>query len=183
MDGLGDFALHFAGLAVRGACVLLRVGYQLLQITSRNAPLSTRDIPDVDALDSAFRKLLVEGRLEVEELIVLLLLLQILRQISGAYEEALPSVHFVSVRPPEALPPQGPSSNVHHRDHDKELLARPLNRYVGSGREKGAIPLALTDPSQFRFDLEFRAISQIPVQGPAKSDARKNGSPHGQKLR
>jgi hypothetical protein len=60
-------------LAVQCSCVLLRVGHQLLQIAAWNAPLSPRYIPNVEALDSAVRKLLVEGPLEVEELIVLFL--------------------------------------------------------------------------------------------------------------
>src|SRR5579859_398645 len=114
-------------LAVQCGRVLLRVGYQLLQIAARNAPLSPCYVPDLEPLDLAVRKLLVEWRLEVEELIVLFLFLQGTRQMTRTHYEALPPIYGVSVLPAKTLPAHGPSPNIHNRNHDEQSLTRSLN--------------------------------------------------------
>jgi len=87
-----------------------------------------------------------EWLLEVEELIMLLLLFERVRQMACAYEEALsPICAAASVLPAKALPPHGPSPDVHDRNHDEQPLARPFDGQVGIGREEGSVALAASD--------------------------------------
>jgi len=86
-----------------------------------------------------------------------------------------PPVCGVSVLPTEASLPHWPSPNIHNRNHHEQLFTRPWK--VGCRREKGAVTLALTDTAEFGGDLDLGAVTQVPIKGPSKSDARKNCAP------
>ncbi|HEX3822062.1 MAG TPA: hypothetical protein VHW45_17160 [Candidatus Sulfotelmatobacter sp.] len=125
--------------------MLLRIIHQLLQIAAWNAPLSACHIPNVEALDLAVRKLLVEGPLEVEELIVLFLFFEGSRQMPSTYEETCPPAHGLSIPSTESLPTHRPPSDIHNRNDDEQLLTHALDGQVRSGREEGSIAIPLTD--------------------------------------